>query len=169
MTTTAPQNQKLGDKVADLIKRNLHHSEPNKVSYAAHALLKWRELDDSAQTKRLITLLISQIVPHQTSGLPAKLWVAKELVNYGFLSDGEHETLTEAIPLIFDAMNYEGIDPRSRVAASASLVREGCVVLAKALLSATATGHDEINRIIEEARLDPLPEVRFAVTSESDD
>jgi hypothetical protein len=80
----------------------------------------------------------------------------------GFLSDSDIEFLTEILPVIFDNTDYKRISAVGKDAASVSLVRADCVKMAKGILSKGLGGDNELQRILDEAEHDPLPEVRFA-------
>ena len=50
----------------------------------------------------------------------------------------------------------------NREEVTVSLVRAACIKLAKDIVAKEPVSNLELNRIIEEAKRDPLPEVRFA-------
>lgn len=72
----------------------------------------------------------------------------------------------EILPVIFDNTDYRIISEASREAVSVSLLRSACVRLAKDILNESQDKNSELLRVLEEAREDALPEVRFAVHPE---
>lgn len=134
----------------------------SKVAYSAHALLKWRELTNSSLISKLISKLIYLIESGRTVGLAELLWVANRMYNKNWLSEEQLIVLVDSIPTIFDGTDYNFIHHSSRDAVSVSFIRVACVKLAKKILSKTNNQYDELAMVLEEARRDSLPEVRFA-------
>lgn len=158
----------LNDETANIIERIIQKSlqgrKSSEISYAATALQKWMELlkeTHSPQFNRLIPRLIVIIESGRTVGLQYLLWVVGEFFKSNLLSADQITTLIEVIPSVFDAADYANIEPSSQEAISASTIREACVKLATTLVSDNSRNsvlHDLLNR----AKLDALPEVRFA-------
>ena len=101
------------------------------------------------------------------TGMAGLLWTANRMLDEGFLTSSDVESLAEVVPLIFDSSAYADTSPWSREAASVSLVRASCVRLARDILSATADENSELLEVLEAARSDALPEVRFAVEKDA--
>jgi hypothetical protein len=133
-----------------------------KVASSAFALLKWREVDESPAIDRLISRLVYLLGSNLRSGLPALLWTAGQMYAKDYLSDGNVESLVESVPVVFDSADYKNISPSSRESVSISLVRAECVRLARDILNKQEDKSGELLRILEEAKRDALPEVRFA-------
>ncbi|MNG20150.1 hypothetical protein D3C84_1043770 [compost metagenome] len=95
-------------------------------------------------------------------GLPALLWTANQMYNKHYLSEGDIESLVEILPVIFDIADYRSISHVSKEAVSISLVRAACVRLARDILINRQGKDSEVLRVLEEAKQDALPEVRFA-------
>lgn len=95
-------------------------------------------------------------------GQTSLIWTAQEMLNKGFLADGEVESLAEIIPIIFDSSDYSEVANYSRESVSVPLVREVCIKLARDIIKKSSHNKDELERILHEAANDPLPEVRFA-------
>lgn len=162
----AAANPNLTDRVEKIIRRGLQEQESNNVAYSAYALLKWRDLSASPATGRLISRLIYLIGSNRMVGLPALLWTANQMYNNGYLSEGDIESLVEVLPVIFDNTDYRNISQASREAVSVSLLRAACVRLARDILNAVQDKDCELLRVLEEARRDALPEVRFAADAD---
>ena len=101
------------------------------------------------------------------TGMPALLWTASQMYNKGYLPDGDIESLVEILPLIFDNADYKNISPSSRESVSISLLRAACVSLGASILKKKQDANRELLRMLDEARLDALPEVRFAEATSS--
>lgn len=158
----ASVNERLADRVEKIVRRGLQDQDPNKVAYSAYALLKWRELADTINTTRLIARLIYLIESGRMVGLPALIWTVNEIYSRGWLTEEEIDVLVDSVPVIFDSMDYKHTHYASREAVSISFVRAACVKLARDILNKTQDQNSELLRILEEARKDALPEVRFA-------
>ena len=94
--------------------------------------------------------------------LAALIWTANQMYCKEYLSKENIEALIEALPVIFDSMGYKNISPSSREAVNASNVRAACIRFAKDIADLEKNKSNELHRILEEAKKDPLPEVRFA-------
>jgi hypothetical protein len=158
----------IGDEVALAIERTIQKSlqdrDASKVAYAAIALQKWGEFVNAApppQLLRLISRFIVIIEAGRTVGLQHLIWLAGELLSKKLLTEAQKIKLVEAIPIVFNAANYANTDPTSREAISASSIRQACVKLTNSLLPLDP-GSDGLQEVLNEAKEDPLPEVRFA-------
>lgn len=161
-------NDHVANAVEKLIKKSLQGCDASEVSFAAIALKKWTELPETAsspQLNMLISKLINIIESGRTVGLQQLIWVAGELFKNKLLSDVQITTLKDAISNIFAAADYENIEPSSREAISASSIREACVKLANMMIIDTPE-NISLQNLLEEAKVDALPEVRFAVNIE---
>ncbi|HET8638409.1 MAG TPA: hypothetical protein VFL96_16280, partial [Acidobacteriaceae bacterium] len=157
----AVHNAGFSDRVETALRQALRNKDANCVAHASYALLRWRELNDSPATGRLLTILVAQIGSNRIPGLAALLWTANQMYNKGYLSASDTDSLIEMLPVLFDA-DYGSIPARSREAVSTSLVRAACVRLARDILNTHSIKNDGLLRVLEEAREDALPEVRFA-------
>lgn len=151
----------LVDKVERIVRRGLQDQEPNKAAYSSYALLKWRELAITAATTRLTSRLIYLIESGRMVGLPALLWSANKMLNNDWLIEEDIAILVDNIPAIFDSADYKRIHYASREAVSASFIRAACARLARDLLN-KKDPDGKLLQVLEEARQDALPEVRFA-------
>jgi hypothetical protein len=158
----AHTNEALNTKVERIIRRGLQDQSSNKVAHSAFALLKWRELANTTAVTKLISRLIYLIESGRTVGLPALLWTVHQMYNKGWLSEEDLVVLTDSIPALFDGAHYKRVDYASRDAVSVSFTRAACVKLARDILNKTQDKDSKLLRVLEEARNDALPEVRFA-------
>ncbi len=161
----AVANENFIDRVEKIIKQNLLYAKDvNTLAYSSYALLKWRDLKDSPVIDKLILRLINLIGSSRIIGLPALLWTANEMCDKGYLQSREVESLAEIVPVIFDNADYKNISLYSRESVNISLVRAACVRLARAIIDKNKDNENEneLLRVLQEAKQDPLPEVRFA-------
>ena len=163
----AAANSLFVEQVGKLIRQGLQEQNANKVACSSYALLKWRDLTDSPTADRLISRLVYLIGLNRMTGMPALLWTASQMYNKGYLPDGDIESLVEILPLIFDNADYKNISPSSRESVSISLLRAACVSLGASILKKKQDANRELLRMLDEARLDALPEVRFAEATSS--
>lgn len=160
----AAVNELFAKQVEKLVRQGFQAQEANKVAFSAFALLKWREIKASPATDRLTSRLVYLLGLNLSGGLTALLWTAGQMYVKGYLSEDDAESLADAVPAVFDSADYKNIAPFSREAVSISLVRVKCVRLAKAILDKRQDNNSELLRVLEEAKHDALPEVRFAET-----
>ena len=158
----ANQSEEIAGRIERLIGQGLQDPNSTKVANAAHALLRWRDLNDSPRTSRLVSRLIYLIGWNRINGLSAILWTANKMYLKGYLSPADLQSVIDVLPIIFDSTDYSSITASSREAISVSLVRAACVRLARDIQNGSSGHVGELCRILEEAKLDALPEVRFA-------
>ncbi|MEP3351644.1 MAG: SIR2 family protein [Marinomonas sp.] len=150
--------------VENLLRNSLLDSDHHFVSQAAIAILKWRELENSDAVKRLISLIVTMISYNQTSNMYRLLWAVNSMLSKGYLSETDSLILCDSAPRVFDSMSYSQDFLNEIQIANIPLVRAECVKLAIGLLKMDddKESNFHLKRIIEEAKTDPLPEVRFA-------
>lgn len=154
------KNASFIDNIYSLIKNNFYHADNKRVAWAAEAIYTWKEIDEiSPLVNQLVTRLIYSINISQTN-LVSILSIVYRLLNSNYLSNNDKELLSETLPIFFDSTSYELINEKSIVGANISIIRKRCVMLADKL-SNDIVDNAELLRIIEEAKIDPLPEVRF--------
>lgn len=159
----------INDDIAATVEKNIRKSLQGRVaievSNAAIAIQKWMEIpesENSVQLNSLTARLIVIIESGRTVGLQQLIWVAGELFTNKRLSEDQIRTLIEATQNVFNAADYSNIEPNSREAISASSIREACVKLAK-ILFYQYPDESLLKELLENAKTDALPEVRFAV------
>jgi hypothetical protein len=91
------------------------------------------------------------------------LATARTLLKDNFFVEGDFKRLVQAISRIRRELRYEDVDFDSMGAVSVSLIRAECVKLAVALKDHVADD-GALQAWIDEAKTDPLPEVRFSLT-----
>jgi len=158
----AAVDDRFSERVERLIRQGLRSRNSTKVQHSSFAILKWRDIGESPSTHRLTLILISVIGLARTVGMAGSIWTANQMLRKGYLADSEVDSLTEALPVIFGNSDYRDVSAWSREAVSASIVRASCVRLARDILNRSKEKDEELLRILNEASVDPLPEVRFA-------
>ncbi|MFK3711746.1 SIR2 family NAD-dependent protein deacylase [Leclercia adecarboxylata] len=153
------------EHLENILKRSLQSKDSNTVAHASFAILDWRKQTHSANVQKLVDRLIVVIESGRMPGLQALLQTANNMFLLGFLTTENILSLIECLPEIFDNTTYINVIPSSREAVSVSFVRAECVRLAKNIMNDISHQNDELNRILEESKLDALPEVRFAYTT----
>jgi len=145
-----------------LIRQGLQSNDANKLAYSSYAILTWRDHNESPATEKLILRLIYLIGVHRVAGSSALIWTLNQMYSKKYLSDESVESLIEILPIIFDSTSYKNCSPSGRESVSISFARASCVRLAGDIVSSGEHQNDELLRILDEAKKDPLPEVRFA-------
>lgn len=158
----AVSNEIFVERVENIIKKSFQSIDANRLAYVSYAILAWRDLQDSDAVNRLIKRFIYFIASNRTQGLAALLWTANQMYKKEYLSSEDIESLIEILPIIFDSTDYQRIDSYSKESVSISFTRAACVRLARDILNNAAEKNTELERILEVAKQDPLPEVRFA-------
>ena len=149
-------------RVEKIIKQSFYADDADKAAFASYAILKWRDLKQSPVVDKLILGLIFIIGYSRVVSLADLLWTTNQMYLKGYLSENNIDSLVEDIPVIFDGAAYNNISPSSRESISISFVRAACVKLARDLVKTCQHKNIELLRILEEAKHDALPEVRFA-------
>lgn len=158
----AAANETFSERVERLIRQGFQSDDSRKLAYASAALLTWRGFAKSTATDRLILRLVYLMGSNRIIGLSEMLLTVNKMYCRRYLSEENVESLVEILPVIFDNSKYENISPLGRESVSVSFVRAACVRLARDIYGDGEYQSDDLLRILEEARQDALPEVRFA-------
>lgn len=162
----AAENDDFIDPLEEMIRLALQSNETNRSAYASYSLLIWRKLKESPIIDNLIVRLVYLIGTNRMPALAALIWTANQMYCKKYLSEDNLEALIETLPVIFDSMDYKNISPSSREAVNASHVRAACIRLARDIVDLEKNKSNELHRVLEEAKKDPLPEVRFALDTQ---
>jgi len=146
--------------------------ERDGFANAAEAILCW--LDKSTSKKLhpkvsdLRDLLVAGVSPvSNTTNLKFALWGCVQLEEKGNLSSLNIEYLVDVLPVLFDAYDYQNFNPYTEEAVAPPVVKKWLVKLARRLLTRLAAESEEecdlsaLNDLIDTAKRDALPEVRF--------
>ncbi len=152
-------------QITDAIRRGLAGADHVTVSGAVKAVLRWSNLVKAGARNAVPEPLIEQLiamleVPQNDLG-HILLAAAVALANDRMLSSQQKQRLLRLLADLKEEARYEGVNLDSKRAITISLIRKECVRLAQSL---TAGGEQDpiLRDWIEQARHDPLPEVRFA-------
>jgi hypothetical protein len=157
--------------VISIVRAGLLGSDSQQVGSAAQTIVGWAELVRNGTLpqlpRALVERLMATIEVRRVFGLTAMLAAALKLLNLDFLGVEDINRLTETISEI-RGVRYEDVALNTMEAVSASLVRAECVKLAVALKDRGADD-EALLAWIDEAKSDPLPEVRFSLTQPAED
>lgn len=157
-------NDRIKNLVASLIRKGMRGYSSEEVNCSAHALYQWASLAAADKAPKppenLFMQLVNLIESKRNVGLTALLRTAGELLTNDWLPASEVKILVECLPELFHSVDYKNIDPSGAEAVTASLIRTQCVHLSVELVKKSS--EQTLVDLIEIARADPLPEVRFA-------
>jgi hypothetical protein len=152
--------------IVSAIRIGLVGSVFQHVGSAATAISGWAKLvrDGLLQElpRPLVEQLIATIETRQEAGLQGMLSAALSLLKENSLTVEDFNRLKKTLSKIRLEFRYEDVDLNGVRAVSISLVRAECVKLAVALKDRIADD-GTLQAWIEEAKSDPLPEVRFSL------
>ena len=157
-------SDRISDIVASLIRKGLRGHSHQEVSEAAQALYQWKSLASAGKApnppENLFMQLGNLIESKRHIGLTSLLWTVGELLKKKWLPVSVVKILAECLPELFQSVDYKNTDRTSEEAVTASLIRERCVCLTLELLKESSD--QKLLSLIESAKVDPLPEVRYA-------
>lgn len=160
-------NDRIANLAASLIRKGMRGHSSGEVSWSAQALYQWTRLAAAGKApeppENLFMQLGNLIESKRNVGLTALLWTAGVLLEKRWLPASEIKTLVACLPELFYSVDYKNIDPTSEAAVTASLIRAQCVRLTLELMKESSD--QTLVDLIESAKTDSLPEVRFATHS----
>jgi hypothetical protein len=152
--------------VLKIVDKGLASSHHSRVANAASAVVVWSKVAGERSMpvlpKILVDKLVMFIAMRHEHGLHVLLVAARALQKNGNLDESQLAILVDALGDLVEETKYELLDIESRKAVSNSLVRAECVKLA-ASLQLAGRSEQVISEWIEQAKTDPLPEVRFSL------
>lgn len=162
----ALQLRKYRELVSELIKKALL-VDAASVHDGIQAILKWASKVSGKKVpkdiKMLKNLTVSLVTPTiDSKSLMQALWGCLELAKKELLSDENCRNLIDILPILFDSHEYRRFSLNSAESVNPPIIRKEIVLLAKALINSQKVENQELEDIIEKARTDALPEVRFA-------
>ena len=151
--------------ITSAIRRGLVGLESQHVGHAALAVSNWAKLARNGNATELprtiVDQLISAVESCRETGLSALIDTTRTLLEKNFLQEYDLERLLQALSIMRSVFRYEDVAQDSLRAASVSLVRAACVKLSAAL-EGRITDIGILQDWKNDAKSDPLPEVRFA-------
>jgi hypothetical protein len=157
------------DDIISAIRAGLLGSNFQHVANAAQTIGGWAKLVRDGTLPELPRSLIEQLIATietRQIGLSAMLGTALILLKDNFLLTQDLERLMQTMSRIRREVRYEDVDFDTMEAVSVSLIRAECVKLAVALKERVADD-GSLQAWIDEAKSDPLPEVRFSLAESS--
>jgi hypothetical protein len=155
------------EQIITMIKKGLKSKVELVVGDAAYAILVWgSELSDKTVIRPLIDKLISRVRLARLNGLINILPAINEMLNKDWLTKQDINVLIENLPEIYTDSKYINFNDEDFEAITISKIRAACVKLARDILKRRNVPIPELQNILEEARNDALPEVRFAELDE---
>ncbi|KDN15805.1 hypothetical protein BGI40_07335 [Snodgrassella communis] len=155
------------EQIITMIKKGLKSKVELVVGDAAYAILDWgSELSDKTVIRPLIDKLIYRVESARLIGLINILPVINEMLNKDWLTKQDINVLIENLPEIYTDSSYINFNDEDSEAITISGIRVACVKLARDILKRSSAPIPELQNILEEARNDALPEVRFAELDE---
>lgn len=154
--------------IKEIIQKNLRSYDEYTVTCAARAILEWgKGLDsDISSIRSLIVKLLNKIELGQLIGIKGVLYVIRQMFNYGWLHDEDVDILIDNLPSIFSNANYANFNDRDREVITISITRAESIKLARDILKQRNEPIPALQNILDKAKNDALPEVRFAEQDE---
>lgn len=154
--------------IKEIIQKNLRSYDEYTVTCAAQAILEWgKGLDsDISSIRSLIVKLLNKIELGQLIGIKGVLYVIRQMFNYGWLHDEDVDILIDNLPSIFSNANYANFNDRDREVITISITRAESIKLARDILKQRNEPIPALQNILDKAKNDALPEVRFAEQDE---
>ncbi len=155
---------KLDQEIISAFKTRLMSRDDKVLSSTIQALSWWVHWHKDKRVEKLPHTLaahaLTALERYGEASLASLVRFATKLLHEGFFSD-ELDRLAVVLEELEVITNYNEIDLKDHLAISASLIRKESVQLAEGLKEKGCDA-DIINKWIEEAHRDPLPEVRYA-------
>lgn len=165
-------NPKWQIDVKKLINKNLKSRDERVISNTVYAILTWGKGLQSDKTKltnsfnRVIRPLVIKLLNFvdlgQTLGLSTILYVIDEMFNNNWLINKDIDILVENLPQIFANTDYLKFKDSDKEVIMISTLRANCIKLARDILKNYNSDLLELQKMLRDAKKDPLPEVRFA-------
>lgn len=154
----------LREPVIVALRRGLIGTDDQQASAAAFALVRWARLAEGGLEgglpRALVERLVATIERRPQHGLSLMLDAMAQLVKMGMHNPTDLPPLLQALGDLRIETRYEAIEIDSEEAITVSLVRRECVGLALAL-QPLISDDGTLTGWLDDARADPLPEVRF--------
>ncbi|WP_108681790.1 SIR2 family protein [Methyloceanibacter sp. wino2] len=157
-------NKSIADEAHESIRNGLSSLDSHVVVSALSAiywLARFARNGGEPIPYILAAEVVSLCVMRREQGLTSALSVARDLVAANAIDDQGMRRLIEAIELVRTETSYETWSDEER-RSDVGLIREAALRLAAALKNA-GSSTPSIDKWMEEAATDPLPEVRYAI------
>lgn len=155
-------------EVQRIIRSGLRSENIQSISYSAKAIYEWgRGLkSDKSVIRPLIEKLIYMIELGYFLGLVAVLAIVNKMLNDNWLTANDINNLIENLPELFEKADYMNYEEENEDVIVLSNIRAECVKLARDILKQRNEPIPALQNILDKAKNDALPEVRFAEQDE---
>ena len=158
-------DETIADKVTLAVQKGLISQQSHVVTAALNAVWWFERFARQGITtipRELVDDTISICVMRREPRLISALYCVRLLTSAGVVSTSDQHRLVEALALLRTETNYENWLDESR-RSDVGLIREAAVRLA-ATLKDVGTSEPSLNEWVADARSDPMPEVRYALS-----
>ena len=161
-------NRAWNGEVQRIIRSGLRSENIQTISYSAKAIYEWgRGLkSDKSVIRPLIEKLIYMIELGYFRGLVAVLAMVNKMLNDNWLTANDINNLIENLPELFEKADYMNYEEENEDVIVISSIRAECVKLARDILKQRNEPIPALQNILDKAKNDALPEVRFAEQDE---
>ncbi len=153
-------------QVVRVIHRGLLSSEGETAFFAFDAIHRWRTRERDGKLQGCPAALIQDVVAIAVTlrepGLIHALYLVTDLVSDGNLSKEDQSRVADTLETMRHETDYSHWDTKDPRTTTITLVRARCVRLADKLRAAGVV-HPAITAWIDDAKIDPMPEVRYAL------
>lgn len=150
-------------EIIEILRTNLQALEHKDVARAAFAISKLHSLSPCEETTNLFSVMVEMISLNRDSKTRFVLQCVREAVESKMLDGDQLQKISEIAPRSFDNSNYNIDSKAENDFPFLSLYRAELVKLARELKIRPEFKDDtDLTRILNEAKQDPLPEVRFS-------
>lgn len=155
-------------EVQRIIRSGLRSENIQSISYSAKAIYEWgRGLkSDKSVIRPFIEKLIYMIELGYFLGLVAVLAMVNKMLNDNWLTANDINNLIENLPELFEKADYMNYEEENEDVIVLSNIRAECVKLARDILKQRNEPIPALQNILDKAKNDALPEVRFAEQDE---
>jgi hypothetical protein len=153
------------ERATNLILQMMVSIDSEKSSAGFHAAFRWavmaKEGTAPAIPRRVVDSIVNMIETRREPGLLPALRNCLQLLNDGILTHVDQERLIPALGSIFIETEYAQQNPNEIETIGITLLRAAAIRLADGL-KGRGISDDRLSKLLADAELDPMPEVRFA-------
>jgi hypothetical protein len=156
------------ERATNIILQMMVSRDGDKNSAGFHAAYRWVVMAKEGKApevpRRVVDSIVNMIETRREPGLLPALRNSLQLLNQGILAQVDRERLIPALGLIFIETDYSQQNPNEIETIAITLVRAAAVRLADCL-KRHGMSDDRLSKLLTDAELDPMPEVRFAAAN----
>lgn len=148
------------------LQRALMSRDRDTIHFGIYAVARWLEMREDEKISPLpqgiVKLAVSNVTNRRHFQLHHAIHLCDLLAIHEALTADDLKLLADAMEDLWIETQYEVWDVQSPETFALSFIRANCVLLSRTLISLGLT-FDALTKWVEEAALDPLPEVRLAL------